>query len=83
MKDDFNYMHGSHSLKFGFTYDHQEANGFGQQNIAGLAGFSFLETAVPGATSATSGSSFASFLLGNADTGATETVRYLQQVYRY
>ena len=83
LKNDLNYMHGSHSLKFGFTYDHQEANGFGQQNIAGLAGFSFLETAVPGATSATSGSSFASFLLGNADTGQTETVRYLQQVYRY
>ncbi len=83
IKDDFSYIRGSHSLKFGFTYDHQEANGFGQQNIAGLAGFSFLETAVPGATSATSGSSFASFLLGNADTGATETVRYLNQVYRY
>ena len=39
--------------------------------------FSFLETAVPGATSATSGSSFASFLLGYGDSGATETVRYL------
>ncbi len=74
-KDDFSYIRGSHSLKFGVTYDHQEANGFGQQNIAGQAGFSFLETAVPGATSATSGSSFASFLLGYGDTGATETVR--------
>jgi len=82
-KDDLSYLRGSHSLKFGFTYDHQEANGFGQQNIAGLAGFSFLETAVPGSTSATSGSSFASFLLGDGDTGATETVRYLKQVYRY
>ena len=68
IKDDFSYIRGSHSLKFGFTYDHQEANGFGQQNIAGQAGFSFLETAVPGATSATSGSSFASFLLGYGDT---------------
>ena len=56
-KDDFSYIRGSHSLKFGVTYDHQEANGFGQQNIAGQASFSFLETAVPGATSATSGSS--------------------------
>ncbi len=63
-KDDLSYIRGSHALKFGFTYDHQEANGFGQQNIAGQASFSFLETAVPGATSATSGSSFASFLLG-------------------
>ena len=82
-KDDLSYIRGSHALKFGFTYDHQEANGFGQQNIAGQATFSFLETAVPGATSATSGSSFASFLLGYGDSGATETVRYLRQVYRY
>jgi hypothetical protein len=82
-KDDLSYVRGSHSFKFGGTYDHQEANGFGQQNIAGQATFSFLETAVPGATSATSGSSFASFLLGYGDTGATETVRYLRQVYRY
>uniref|UniRef100_Q01ZH1 TonB-dependent transporter Oar-like beta-barrel domain-containing protein n=1 Tax=Solibacter usitatus (strain Ellin6076) TaxID=234267 RepID=Q01ZH1_SOLUE len=82
-KDDLSYVRGAHSFKFGGTYDHQEANGFGQQNIAGQAGFSFLETAVPGATSATSGSSFASFLLGYGDTGATETIRYLRQVYRY
>jgi hypothetical protein len=82
-KDDFSYVSGAHSLKFGFTYDKQEANGFGQQNIAGQAGFSFLETAAPGATSATSGSSFASFLLGYGDNGATETVRYLRQIYRY
>ena len=61
LRDDFNYIRGSHALKFGGTYDHQEANGFGQEDISGLAGFSFLETAVPGATSATSGSSFASF----------------------
>ena len=49
MKDDVSYIRGSHTLKFGATYDHQEANGFGQQNIAGQAGFSFLETAAPGA----------------------------------
>ncbi len=83
LRDDFSYVRSSHSFKFGATYDHQEANGFGQQNIAGLAGFSFLETAVPGVTAATSGSSFASFLLGNADSGATETVRYVKQIYRY
>jgi outer membrane receptor protein involved in Fe transport len=83
LRDDFSYIRGSHAFKFGGTYDHQEANGFGQQTIAGLAGFSFLETAVPGATSATSGSSFASFLLGNADSGGTETVRYVKQIYRY
>ena len=40
---------------------------------------------VPGATTLANGggNSFASFLLGVADTGRTETIRYLQQVYPY
>jgi outer membrane receptor protein involved in Fe transport len=83
LKDDLSYIHGAHTLKFGATYDHQEANGFGEQNIAGLAGFSFLETAVPGVTTNTSGAAFASFLLGYADTGATETIRFVNDIYRY
>jgi hypothetical protein len=82
-KDDLSYIHGTHTLKFGYAFQSQRANGFGQQNIAGQASFSFLETAAPGATSFTSGSSFASFLLGAADSGATETVRYLPQTYDY
>jgi hypothetical protein len=76
-------MRGAHAMKFGYAFESQRANGFGQQNIAGQATFSFLETAVPGATSFTSGSSFASFLLGAADTGATETIRYLPQTFAY
>jgi outer membrane receptor protein involved in Fe transport len=83
LKDDLNYVRGAHTFKFGATYDHQEANGFGQQTIAGTAGFSFLETAVPGSTTNTSGAAFASFLLGNADTGGTETVRFVNDIYRY
>ena len=41
--------------------------------------------AIPGATTLANGggSSFASFLLGAADTGRTETIRYLQQIYPY
>jgi Carboxypeptidase regulatory-like domain len=83
LKNDLSYIRGNHTLKFGLAFESQRANGFGQQNIAGQATFSFLETAVPGATSFTSGSSFASFLLGNADSGATETIRYLPQTYPY
>src|SRR5882762_4044598 len=83
IKDDVTISRGSHTLKSGFTFDRQQANGFGKQNIAGRAGFDFRETSVPGATTLTSGSSFASFLLGVADTGNTETVRYLQQIYPY
>jgi Carboxypeptidase regulatory-like domain len=83
VKDDVTLSKGSHTFKAGFTYDRQEANGFGQQDIGGRAGFSFRETSVAGATTLTSGSSFASFLLGAADSGRTETIRYLQQIYPY
>ena len=83
IKDDLSFIRGSHTMKFGYAFESPHAAGFGQQNISGNAGFSFAETAVPGSTTATSGSSFASFLLGVADTGATETVRYLPQIYDY
>ncbi len=83
IQDDLSYVHGSHTFKFGYAIESQRANGFGQQNISGHAGFSFLETAVPGATAFTSGSSFASFLLGLADSGNTETIRYVGQSFDY
>jgi hypothetical protein len=83
LKEDLSYIHGSHTLKFGGSFQSQRANGYGQQNIMGSAGFSFLGTSVPAATSFTSGSSFASFLLGDANSGATETNRYVAQLYRY
>jgi hypothetical protein len=84
-KDDFTLNRGSHTIKTGITFDRQEANGFGQQDIAGRATFDFRETAIPGSTTLANGggSSFASFLLGVADQGRTETIRYLQQVYNY
>ncbi len=83
IREDLSFIHGAHTMKFGYDFQSPHAAGFGQQNISGNAGFSFLETAVPGATSATSGSSFASYLLGLADTGATETIRNLPQIYDY
>ena len=83
IKDDFSLTSGKHNYKMGVAFQSQRAIGFGQQDIAGRAGFSFLTTSVPGATSATSGSSFASFLLGEATFGRTETVRVVPQLYRY
>ena len=83
IKEDLSYIRGAHTMKFGYAFTSQRANGFGQQNIAGQASFSILETAVPGVTNGTSGSSFASFMLGNADSGATETIRYLPQTFQY
>ena len=37
MKDDLSYIRGAHTLKFGYAFESQRANGFGQQNIAGQA----------------------------------------------
>jgi hypothetical protein len=83
IKDDLSYIRGKHTMKFGYAFESQKSHGFGQQNISGRAAFSFLETSVPGATSATSGSSFASFLLGAADSGNTETIRFVAQTFDY
>ncbi len=83
IKEDLNYIRGSHTYKFGFAFQSQRANGYGQQDISGRAGFSYLGTSAPAATSFTSGSSFASFLLGDAHSGRTETNRYVAQLYRY
>ena len=83
IKDDFSYTRGQHAFKFGFTYQTQPSTGFGKQNISGQAGFSFLSTSVPGDTGFRSGSSFASFLLGEAISGATETIRDSTLVYPY
>ena len=53
------------------------------RTLPDVPGFSFQRTSVPGATSVTSGSSFASFLLGEASFGRTETIRQVLQLYRY
>jgi hypothetical protein len=82
-KNDFSLTSGVHNFKMGMSFQSQRAIGFGQQDIAGRARFSYLSTSVPGATSATSGSSFASFLLGDAIFGRTETIRSVPQLYQY
>ena len=83
IKDDLNYTRGKHNFKFGYAFESQRANGSGEQNISGISGYSFLGTGVPGVTSFTSGSSFASFLLGWADSGSTQTNLYAPQAFDY
>ncbi len=83
IKNDFSWVKGKHTIKMGYLFQHQSAEGYGEQDISGRAEFSFLGTSVPGATAFTSGSSFASFLLGDANVGRTETERYVPQVYPY
>lgn len=85
IKNDLSYMRHAHTFKFGFQHQNQNADGFGQQDIAGRVDFSFLSTSVPGQTTfpASGGSSFASFLLGEAYRGRTETIRQVTQKYPY
>lgn len=85
LKNDLTKATGSHTFKTGVTFDLQEANGFGQQAIAGTSGFSWRETAVPGATAQVTGggSSMASFLLGWVNNGGTEQIREVRQRYPY
>ncbi len=85
IKEDLSYVRQSHTFKFGFQHQNQNADGFGQQDIAGRADFSFLSTGIPGSTvfPASGGSSFASFLLGDAVLGRTETIRRVTQNYPY
>ena len=83
IKEDISWVKGKHTIKAGYLFSYQSAEGYGEQDISGRATFSFLGTSVPGATSFNSGSSWASFLLGEPATGRTETVRFVPQVYPY
>ncbi len=82
--DDFTWIHGNHTFKFGGMYQLNHYNGFGRQCEAGCAGFSFEETGLPGSTTFTNGgNAFASFLLGYADNGSIDTVRFIGQQFYY
>jgi hypothetical protein len=82
--DDFTWIKGNHTLKFGGMYQLNHYNGFGRQCEAGCVGFSYEETGVPGGTNPNAGgNAFASFLLGYADSGQIDTVRFIGQQFYY
>ena len=82
--DDFTWIHGSHTFKFGGMYQLNHYNGFGRQCISGCVGFSYLETGKPAVTDPNQGgNAFASFLLGYADSGQIDTVRFIGQQFPY
>jgi hypothetical protein len=82
--DDFTWIHGKHTLKFGGMYQLNHYNGFGRQCEAGCVGFSYQETGVPGGSNPNAGgNSFASFLIGQADSGQIDTVRFIGQQFPY
>lgn len=82
--DDFTWVRGVHTFKFGGAWQINHYNGFGRQCEAGCVGLSYTETGLPGLTDPTqSGNAFASFLLGYADTGQIDTPRFIGQQFNY
>ena len=82
--DDFTWIKGSHTFKLGGQYQLSHYNGFGRQCISGCATFSYTETGVPGGTNPNAGGNpFASLLLGYADSGSIDTVRFIGQQWPY
>ena len=82
--DDFTWIRGSHTLKFGGQYQLTHYNGFGRQCISGCVNFSYTETGRPGVTDPLQGGNgFASFLLGYADNGQIDTIRFIGQQFPY
>lgn len=82
--DDVTWVRGSHTIKFGGQYQLSHYNGLGRQCISGCVGFSYLETGKAGVTDPNQGgNAFASFLLGYADSGQIDTVRFIGQQFPY
>lgn len=82
--DDVTWLKGRHTLKFGGMFQINHYNGFGRQCEAGCSGFSYQETGVPGGSNPNAGgNAFASFLLGYADSGQIDTVRFIGQQFYY
>jgi hypothetical protein len=78
------FVLGSHTWKTGFTSTASRRTVSASRiSAAGPASVSWKRDSGSTTLANGGGNSFASFLLGAADTGRTETIRYLQQVYPY
>ncbi len=77
--ENVNWVHRSHSVKFGYSGQLMMLNTNNRNRAAGDFFFHRLETARPADNSATSGSSYASFLLGAVNNGGF-SVPFTQQL---
>lgn len=79
--DDLTIIKGRHTWKIGGQTQFQYYNGFGRQCVAGCVGWDFKHTGRPGDTNFTTagGSPIASMLLGYANSGQIDTIRYIGQ----
>ncbi len=73
-QDDVTWIHGKHTLKFGYDYRRYVYNDR-TSNSPGTFNFSPLQTGLPGYTTET-GDAFASFLLGAANSANQNIVGY-------
>jgi len=77
--ENINWVHGSHSVKFGYSGQIMMLNTNNRNRQAGDVFFHRLETARPADNSGNSGSAYASFLLGAVDNGGF-SVPFTQQL---
>ena len=83
--DDLTWVKGRHTFKAGGMYQRNHYNGFGRQCIAGCGTFTSKETGFAGDPNFTTGGGnpFATFLVGWADSGSVDTIRFIGQQWPY
>jgi hypothetical protein len=81
--DALTYIRGSHSFKFGFHYQRDHYNGYGQHTGAGGFSFGRTGTSVPEDQTNTSGNGFATFLLGYVTSASIQTLRFVSDQWHY
>ncbi len=69
LDENLTWIKGNHSFKFGYAYQKMFLNTNNRNTASGSFTFNRLSTSVPGDNSGNSGSSFASFMLGEVFTG--------------
>jgi hypothetical protein len=69
LDENVSWVHGSHSFKFGYTFQQLMLNRDNHNNEAGTFNFHRLSTAAPADNSGASGNAFASFMLGQVYSG--------------
>ena len=69
LDENLSWVRGSHSFKFGYSYQFMMLNTNNRNNAAGTSNFSRLGTSAPADNSGNSGNSFASFMLGVVQSG--------------
>jgi hypothetical protein len=83
ISDDLTFITGAHSLKFGFTWQRDHYNGYGQHTGTGGFDFSRQATSVPEDQTNTSGNGFATMLLGYVTGARIQTLRFVSDQWLY